>query len=170
MPALLPFLAERFDLGYAATAGIMLAATISSSLVQPLFGLVSDRRGAMWLLPAGVFVAAVGITGAGLAPSYPLALLAVAVGGMGVAAYHPEGAKFASFASGVRRASGMAYFNIGGNTGYALGPIVITPIVLGARAGRDGRRRAAGGRRSASRRGSRCRICAPHARGAGDVP
>jgi FSR family fosmidomycin resistance protein-like MFS transporter len=131
VPALLPFLAERFDLGYAATAAIMLAATLSSSVVQPLFGLVSDRRGAMWLLPAGVVVAGSGVACAGLVPSYPLVLVAVAVGGAGIAAYHPEGAKFASFVSGRRRASGMAYFNIGGNTGYALGPIVITPVVLG---------------------------------------
>jgi FSR family fosmidomycin resistance protein-like MFS transporter len=58
-------------------------------------------------------------------------LVAVAIGGAGIAAYHPEGAKFASFASGRRRASGMSYFNIGGNTGYALGPTVITPLVLG---------------------------------------
>jgi FSR family fosmidomycin resistance protein-like MFS transporter len=131
VPALLPFLAERFDLSYAATAAVMLAATLSSSIVQPLFGLVSDRRGAMWLLPAGVFVAGSGFGLAGVAPSYPLVLVAVAVGGLGIAAYHPEAAKFASFVSGRRRASGMAYFNIGGNTGYALGPIVITPVVLG---------------------------------------
>jgi FSR family fosmidomycin resistance protein-like MFS transporter len=130
VPALLPFLAERYDLGYAATAGVMLAATLSSSVVQPLFGLLSDRRGAMWLLPAGVLVAAAGVACAGLAPSYALVLVAVAVAGAGIAAYHPEGAKFASFASGRRRASGMAYFNIGGNTGYALGPIVVTPMVL----------------------------------------
>lgn len=131
VPALLPFLAERFDLGYAATAAVMLAATVSSSVVQPVFGLVSDRRGAMWLLPAGALVAGVGVAGAGIAPSYPLALAAVAVGGIGIAAYHPEGAKFASFVSGAKRASGMSYFNIGGNAGYALGPVVITPIVLG---------------------------------------
>jgi FSR family fosmidomycin resistance protein-like MFS transporter len=54
----------------------------------------------------------------------------VFVAGIGIAAYHPEGAKFAAFASGRRRASGMSYFNIGGNTGYALAPIVLTPLVL----------------------------------------
>jgi FSR family fosmidomycin resistance protein-like MFS transporter len=131
VPALLPFLAERFSLGYAATAAVMLAATLFSSVVQPVFGLISDRRGAMWLLPAGVLVAGAGVGLAGIAPSYWLVLAAVAIGGVGIAAYHPEGAKFASFASGRRRASGMSYFNIGGNTGYALGPIVITPLVLG---------------------------------------
>jgi MFS transporter, FSR family, fosmidomycin resistance protein len=130
VPALLPFLAERFDLSYAAAAAVMLAATISSSLVQPAFGLLSDTRGAIWLLPVGVLVAGGGIALAGLAPAYPLVLVAVFVAGLGIAAYHPEGAKFASFASGRKRASGMGYFNIGGNSGYALGPILITPLVL----------------------------------------
>jgi FSR family fosmidomycin resistance protein-like MFS transporter len=130
VPALLPFLATEFDLSYAATAGMMLAALVSSSLVQPLFGLWSDRRGAMWLLPGGVALAAVGVGAAAVAPAYILVLVAVFAAGIGVAAYHPEGAKFAAFASGRQRASGMSYFNIGGNTGYALGPIVVTPLVI----------------------------------------
>jgi FSR family fosmidomycin resistance protein-like MFS transporter len=130
VPALLPFLAERFDLSYTATAAVMLAATLSSSLVQPAFGWVSDRHGAMWLLPSGLVLAATGLGLAGVVPSYPLVLAAVFVGGVGIAAYHPEGAKFALYASGRRRASGMSYFNIGGNTGYALGPIVLTPLVV----------------------------------------
>jgi FSR family fosmidomycin resistance protein-like MFS transporter len=130
VPALLPFLAERFDLTYTLIAVLMLCATVSSSLVQPFFGLLSDRRGAMWLLPGGVLVAGVGIAFAGLSPSYELALVAVFVAGVGIAAYHPEGAKFAAYASGRRRASGMSLFNVGGNLGYALGPIVVTPLVL----------------------------------------
>jgi MFS transporter, FSR family, fosmidomycin resistance protein len=130
VPALLPFLTLEFDLSYTATAGLMLAVLVSSSLVQPLFGLWSDRRGAMWLLPGGVAVAGVGTALAAAAPSYALVVVLVFVAGIGIAAYHPEGAKFASFASGRKRASGMSYFNIGGNTGYALGPIVVTPLVL----------------------------------------
>ena len=130
IPALLPFLALEFDLSYTQTAALMLAVLASSSLVQPLFGLWSDRRGAMWLLPGGVALAGLGTGLAALAPSYGLVLLLVFLAGLGVAAYHPEGIKFAAFASGSKRASGMSYFNIGGNTGYALGPIVVTPLVL----------------------------------------
>lgn len=130
VPALLPFVAERYDLSYAATAGVMLAATIASSLVQPFFGLWSDRYGALWLLPGGILLAAGGIALAGFARSYEFVLLAVLVTGLGIAAYHPEGAKFAKYASGNRPASGMGLFNIGGNVGYALGPIVITPALL----------------------------------------
>src|SRR5215204_4038446 len=84
----------------------------------------------MWLLPAGVALAGVGIALAADAPSYWLVAALIVVSGVGVAAYHPEGSKFASFVSGNRRASGMALFSLGGNIGYALGPIVATPIVI----------------------------------------
>ncbi len=130
VPALLPFFVLEFDLSYTATAVLMLAVLVSSSLVQPLFGLLSDRRGAIWLLPAGVAVGGLGTGLAAVAPRYELVLLLVFVAGIGIAAFHPEGAKFAAYASGHKRASGMSYFNIGGNTGYALGPIIVTPLVL----------------------------------------
>src|SRR6266568_4445934 len=130
LPALLPFFVERFSLTYTLAATLMLASAASSSLIQPVFGLWSDRRGAIWLLPAGVAIAGVGIALAADAPSYWLVLLLVVVSGIGVAAYHPEGSKFAAYASGRRRASGMSLFSIGGNLGYALGPTATTPLVL----------------------------------------
>ena len=130
VPAMLPFFAVKFDLNYTLTAVLMLAALASSSLTQPLFGLWSDTRGALWLLPAGIGLAGVGIGLAAVAPSYGLLVILVFLSGLGIAAFHPEGAKFAVFASGHKRASGMSLFNIGGNTGYALGPIIVTPLVL----------------------------------------
>jgi FSR family fosmidomycin resistance protein-like MFS transporter len=130
LPALLPFVVDRFDLSYTLAAAVMLASTASSSFVQPLFGHWSDRRGGVWLLPAGVAIAAVGIGLASASPSYPLVLLFVVLSGIGVAAYHPEASKAAAFASGRRRASGMSLFSIGGNVGFALGPVVATPLVL----------------------------------------
>jgi FSR family fosmidomycin resistance protein-like MFS transporter len=130
LPALLPFLVDRFGLTYTLAATLMLASTVSSSVVQPLFGLWSDRRGAIWLLPLGVGVAGVGIALAADAPSYWSCLLLVVVSGIGVAAYHPEGSKFAAYASGRRRASGMSAFSVGGNVGFALGPIMATPLVV----------------------------------------
>lgn len=138
VPALLPFFAVKFDLSYTLTAVLMLAVLASSSLMQPLFGLWSDRRGALWLLPAGIALAGAGIGLAAVAPNYGLLLVLVFLSGIGIAAFHPEGAKFAVFASGPRRASGMSLFNIGGNTGYALGPIVVTPLVLWLGVGRGG--------------------------------
>jgi FSR family fosmidomycin resistance protein-like MFS transporter len=130
LPALLPFLVDRFGLSYTLAAMLVLGSAASSSLVQPVFGAWSDRRGALWLLPSGVAVAGLGIGLAAAAPSYWLVLLLVVISGLGVAAYHPEGSKFAAYASGRRRASGMSLFSIGGNVGYALGPTATTPLVL----------------------------------------
>ncbi|MEP6978147.1 MAG: MFS transporter [Thermoleophilia bacterium] len=130
LPALLPFFKDRFSLSYTLVAVLMLSSHVSSSLLQPLFGLWSDRRGALWLLPAGVALAGSGIALGAAAPSYTLVVLCVLVSGIGVAAFHPEGSKFAAYTSGGKRASGMSYFSIGGNVGYALGPIVATPLVL----------------------------------------
>ena len=130
VPALIPFLTDKFHLSYALAALLLLAATVSSSLVQPLFGLWSDRRGAIWLLPAGVAVAGIGIGLAAASPAYGLVALFVVISGLGTAAYHPEGSKFAAYASGDRRASGMSLFSVGGNIGYALGALVTTPIVV----------------------------------------
>src|SRR6266576_3057210 len=130
LPALLPFFVDKFALSYTLAAAVILASAVSSSIVQPLFGLWSDRRGAIWLLPAGVALAGIGIALAAVAPSYWLVLVFVVVSGFGVAAFHPEGSKFAAFAGGRRRASAMSLFSIGGNLGFALGPTVATPLVL----------------------------------------
>src|SRR2546423_1190038 len=137
LPALLPFLVDRFDLSYTLAATLMLASAVSSSVIQPLFGLWSDRRGAIWLLPVGVAVAGLGIAFAADAPSYWLVLLLVVVSGVGVAAYHPEGSKFAAYSSGARPASGMSAFSIGGNHRHPPRPVAPTPPLppLGLRRG-----------------------------------
>src|ERR671933_1557719 len=137
LPALLPFLKDKFSLSYTLVGVLVLVAQVSSSLIQPLFGLWSDRRGAMWLLPTGVALAGLGIALAADAPSYGLVVVFVVVSGLGIAAYHPEGSKFAAYVSGRRRASGMSLFSIGGNIGYGLGPVVTTAIVgaVGLRGG-----------------------------------
>lgn len=129
-PALLVFLKPELDLSYTMVAGVILAATLSSSVVQPLFGHFSDRRGAGWLLASGVAVGGVGIALAGLAGSYALLLFLIVLSGLGIGAFHPEAAKFAGWASGTRRATGMAVFSIGGNAGFALGPLLASSAVL----------------------------------------
>ena len=138
LPAMLPFLVTEWDLSYTYAGGLILASALAGSVVQPLFGLWSDRRGAVWLLPAGVAIGAVGMGLAALSPSYWWVVLFVVVSGLGTAAYHPEGSKFAAYVSGARRASGMSLFSIGGNLGYSLGVIVTTPIVVAL--GSGGRR------------------------------
>src|ERR671931_1331207 len=74
LPALLPYLRDRFSLSYTAVGAVVLASQASSSLIQPLFGLWSDRRGAMWLLSGGVALGGVGIALAADAPAYLLLL------------------------------------------------------------------------------------------------
>ena len=130
IPALLPFLISRQHLNYASASALILAATISSSIVQPLFGHVSDRRSLPWLMPIGPALGGLGVALVGFAPNYGLTFAAVVLSGFGVAAFHPEGSRFANYVSGARRSSGMSLFSVGGNVGFALGPVLVTPLVL----------------------------------------
>ena len=128
--ALLPFLISERGISLAAAGALVFAATVSSSVVQPLFGIFSDRRPMPALMPLGVLLAGCGMALVGVAPSYPLILLCVVLSGIGVAAFHPEAARFANYVSGSGRARGMSFFSVGGNAGFALGPALTTPLVL----------------------------------------
>ncbi len=128
--ALLPFLVAERGISLAAAGALVLASTVSSSIVQPIFGVFSDKRPLPILMPLGVLLAGVGISLAGVAPSYTLVFLSVVLSGIGVAAFHPESARFANYVSGSRRARGMSFFSVGGNAGFALGPLLTTPLVL----------------------------------------
>ena len=130
VPAMLPFFIRERHLSYAAAAGLVLAQTVSSSVLQPLFGQLTDRRPLPWLLWVGVAVAGTALGVAALMPGYQLIWLAVAASGVGVAAYHPEGARYAGYASGGRRATGMSVFSVGGTAGFAAGPVLATPLLL----------------------------------------
>ena len=81
-------------------------------------------------MPLGVMVGGAGIALVGVAPNYLLILICTVLSGLGVAAFHPESARFASYVSGARRARGMSFFSVGGNAGFALGPVISTPLVL----------------------------------------
>ena len=96
LPAFLPFLKMAFNLSYTAAGTIMLMATVTSSLIQPLFGYFSDQLERRWILPVSVLLAGLGLALTGLAPSYPVILALVLLTGLGVAAYHPEGYRTAS--------------------------------------------------------------------------
>src|SRR5438067_6320656 len=130
IPALLPFLIARDHLNYAAASALVLAATISSSVIQPVFGHLSDRISLPWLMPVGPALGGLGVALAGWAPTYPLTFAAIVLSGIGVAAFHPEGSRFANYVSGARRASGMSLFSVGGNVGFALGPVLVTPLLV----------------------------------------
>lgn len=129
VPALIPFLVVQRGLSYVAASGVVLAATVISSFIQPCLGYYSDRHPIPWLMPVGVLIGGLGIALAGVAPSYWLIIVSVLISGMGVAAFHPEGSRFANYVSG-QRASGMSFFTVGGTIGFALGPVIMTPLVI----------------------------------------
>jgi FSR family fosmidomycin resistance protein-like MFS transporter len=129
LPALLPFLKEALTLSYTQVGAVIMVANLTSSIIQPCFGYVSDRVELKWLLPASTAVIFIGFSLIGLAPSYLVLLFFVAAGGAGVAFYHPEGFKMMHYLSGVRKATGMGFFQVGGNLGMAFGPLFMTYAV-----------------------------------------
>lgn len=136
LPVLLPVLKSEFSLSYTQIGVIILVSNLISSVIQPVFGIWSDREAVLWLLPAGCLVAALGMALVGFAPAYSFVLLAITLNGIGAAAYHPEGSKQAFLISGERKATAMSIYSVGGNIGHGLGPI-ITVLLLGL-SGRKG--------------------------------
>lgn len=129
LPALLPYFKDSLDLSYTAAGIVMLFSNVTSSVIQPIFGYLSDRRPIGWLLPIAPVVASLGMAATGLVPSYSLLLFFVIFFGIGVASFHPEGFKTASFFTGEKKATGMSIFAVGGNLGIALGPIFALLLV-----------------------------------------
>jgi FSR family fosmidomycin resistance protein-like MFS transporter len=129
VPALLPFLMAARGMSLGSATALLTAATIGSSIVQPLFGLWADRLSSPLLLPGGLAVAGLGVGAVGLCHSYIMLAVALLVSGLGVAAFHPEGARVAAAASGDERGRGMSYFSVGGNAGFALGPALTAPVI-----------------------------------------
>jgi FSR family fosmidomycin resistance protein-like MFS transporter len=122
IPALLPLFVDRFALTYAAAAALTFALTFTSSVTQPVFGHFADRRGLVWVLPVAVALSGLGVALATVVGSYPLVFASIAIAGLGIAAYHPEGARVARAIADDDPAGGMALFSVGGNVGVALGP------------------------------------------------
>ncbi len=129
LPALLPFLKETLGLSYAMAGTIILFSSLTSSVIQPVFGYISDRKSFLWFLPFGIFCAALGIALLGWADSYEQILFLVIVSGLGVAIYHPEGWRTANVLAGDKKATGMSIFGVGGNIGFALGPLMAATFV-----------------------------------------
>ncbi|QVQ54621.1 MFS transporter [Spiractinospora alimapuensis] len=129
VPALLPFFVLYQGWGYTAATGITLAATVLSSVAQPLFGLAADRWRLRWLSPVGLLVAGLGIGLSGIVDSYAWTWAAIALSGLGVAAYHPVAASAVRALAG-SSAQGMSWFSVGGNIGQAVGPLAVAPVVL----------------------------------------
>lgn len=129
IPALLPFLIVERHLSHQTAATLVFAQAVSSSVVQPAIGLLADRRSMPWLIAVGIALAGLGVGGLGWLPSFPLLLVAALVSGIGVATFHPEAARFANYVAGDRKVSGMRWFAVGGNLGFATGPTFATAAI-----------------------------------------
>ncbi len=124
LPALLPFLVLHKNISYASAAGLIFAANSVSSVVQPLFGYMGDKVSWPWLMGLGAFLAGGGLSLVGFLDSYWAIFLAVSVSGFGTALFHPEGGRVANLVAGENKGAGMALFSVGGNIGFALGPVI----------------------------------------------
>jgi len=126
LPVVLPLLRQQFGLSYSRVGLAAALLTISSSMIQPLFGWLSDRWKTQWFLPAGIVWTGMFMGVVGLVPSYWALLLVLTLTGIGTAAFHPVASLAAAQASGAQRGLGMSFFTAGGNLGFAVGPIFAT--------------------------------------------
>lgn len=127
LPVLLPFLQTAFNLTYAQLGAVVLMQNLMSSVIQPLFGFITDRISLPWLLPAGVLISGLGMALTGFVPSYHILLLVIIIGGLGIASFHPQGSKSVHYVSAVTaKGRSMAVFSVGGNLGMAVGALFMS--------------------------------------------
>ena len=126
LPAMMPFLKNSLQLSYTAVGTVIMVSNMTSSIIQPFFGYLSDKVEMRWLLPVSVILTCLGFSFLGLAPSLVVLLILVVTNGLGIAVYHPEGTKIMHYFTGSRMATGMSFFQVGGNLGMAIGPLFIT--------------------------------------------
>ncbi len=126
--ALVPFLVLDRGWSYAAAAGIVLAFSLVSSIVQPVFGVLGDKWRLRWLVPVSIFLAGAGIAAIGVFGSFWVTAVVAAVSGVGVAAFHPAGAGRAREISGGDHVM-MSWFSLGGNIGFALAPLAVAASI-----------------------------------------
>lgn len=121
LPALLPYLKDKYSLSYAAAGSLLLMAHMTSSVIQPVFGYLTDRRPFPALLPVGCLISGIGIALVPFSPGFSWLVAFVVFMGLGTAAFHPEGFKATACIASVKRATGMSLFSVGGNLGFSIG-------------------------------------------------
>jgi MFS transporter, FSR family, fosmidomycin resistance protein len=132
--AIYPVVKESFHLSFAQIGLITLSFQLTASLLQPVVGFYTDRRPLPYSLAAGMCFTLVGLVLLSTAGTYPLLLVSVALVGMGSSVFHPEASRLAHMAAGGRHGFAQALFQVGGNTGTALGPLLAAMIVVGEHA------------------------------------
>jgi FSR family fosmidomycin resistance protein-like MFS transporter len=137
IPPLLPLLQQTYGLTYALSGFIMTVFTITSSVIQPVFGYIADRHGKRWLIAFSVlwisfFMSMVGVVsylGLDNNSAYIVILVMVGLAGFGSSAYHPQASSMVPRISGDHKGVGMSIFSAGGNLGYAIMPLLAVPVV-----------------------------------------
>src|SRR5712691_7212198 len=124
IPAIYPLLKNSFHLAFGQVGLIALTLQLTASILQPLVGLYTDRRPQPYSLAVGMGISLAGLLALALAPSYATVLAAAALMGIGSAVFHPESSRVARMASGGQHGMAQSLFQVGGNAGSALGPLL----------------------------------------------
>src|ERR1700758_2857234 len=132
IPAIYPVLKDSFQLSFAQIGLVTLTFQLTASLLQPLVGLYTDHRPQPFSLPIGMAFSLVGLVLLAFANSYPMILVAAASVGLGSSIFHPEASRLARLASGGRYGFAQSLFQVGGNAGQSLGPL-LAALVVGTR-------------------------------------
>ena len=130
LPAIYPVLKAKFDLSFGQIGLLTLTFQITASLLQPVVGLYTDRRPLPFSLPVGMGFTLVGLLMLSQAGSFAFLLLAAAMVGLGSSVFHPESSRVARMASGGRHGFAQSLFQVGGNGGQAVGPLLAAFVVV----------------------------------------
>src|SRR5580658_2558916 len=130
LPSIYPILKNEFRLNFSQVGLLSLIYQVVASLLQPFIGLYTDRRPMPYALAVGMCFTLAGIVMLALAPTFGLLLMAAAVIGAGSAIFHPESSRIARIASGGQHGFAQSFFQVGGNAGSAVGPLLAAFIVL----------------------------------------
>ncbi|QAY68070.1 MFS transporter [Paenibacillus protaetiae] len=130
IPALYPVLKDSLMLSLAQIGWISFTVNMTSSVLQPVVGLYSDKRPTPWMLIAGMVCSMAGMVGIAYSPSFLLLLLSVVFVGLGSAVFHPEGSRVVHFAAGGKKGLAQSIYQVGGNFGQSLAPLMTMYIFL----------------------------------------
>jgi len=130
VPAIYPVLKQSYNLDFGQIGLITLAFQLTASMLQPVVGMVTDRRAQPFSLPVGMASSLIGLILLSRAHSYEAILFSAALVGMGSAVFHPEASRVARLASGGRYGFAQSLFQVGGSTGSAIGPLLAAFIVV----------------------------------------